>query len=44
MIVGGKYSPNVAIIFGTGYTYSEYIIFEWPEPGGAIDSPLPQLR
>lgn len=34
MIVGGKYSLNVAIIFDTGYTCIEYIIFEWPEPGG----------
>jgi len=33
MIVGGKYSLNVAIFFDDGYAYSEYVIFEWPEPG-----------
>jgi hypothetical protein len=33
MIVGGRYSLNVAIFFDNGYAYSEYIIFEWPEPG-----------
>ena len=33
MIVGGKYSLNVAIYFDDGYAYSEYVIFEWPEPG-----------
>jgi hypothetical protein len=32
MIVGGKYSLNVAIYFDDGYAYSEYVIFEWPEP------------
>jgi hypothetical protein len=31
MLVGGKYSLNVAIFFDDGYAYSEYIIFEWPE-------------
>ncbi len=31
MIVGGKYSLNVAIYFDDGYAYSEYVIFEWPE-------------
>lgn len=34
MLVGGKYSLNVAIFFDDGYAYSEYIIFEWPEPDG----------
>ena len=34
MIVGGTYSLNVAIFFDDGYAYSEYIIFEWPEPDG----------
>jgi hypothetical protein len=33
MIVGGKYSLNVAIYFNDGYAYSDYVIFEWPEPG-----------
>lgn len=33
MIVGGRYSLNVAIFFDDGYAYSEYVIFEWPEPG-----------
>jgi len=33
LIVGGKYSLNVAIYFDDGYAYSEYVIFEWPEPG-----------
>ena len=31
MIVGGKYSLNVAIYFDDGYAYSEYVVFEWPE-------------
>lgn len=34
MVVGGKYSLNVAIFFDDGYAYSEYVIFEWPEPVG----------
>ncbi len=34
MIVGGEYSLNVAVFFDDGYAYSEYVIFEWPEPGG----------
>jgi hypothetical protein len=33
MIVGGMYSLNVAIFFDDGYAYSDYVIFEWPEPG-----------
>jgi hypothetical protein len=33
MIVGGQYSLNVAIFFDDGYAYSDYVIFEWPEPG-----------
>ncbi|MBT3994352.1 MAG: hypothetical protein HOF01_00980 [Chloroflexi bacterium] len=33
MIAGGKYSLNVALYFDDGYVYSEYVIFEWPEPG-----------
>jgi hypothetical protein len=33
MIVGGKYSLNVAIYFDDGYAYSDYVIFEWPESG-----------
>ena len=33
MIVGGRYSLNVALYFDDGYAYSEYVIFEWPEPG-----------
>lgn len=33
LLVGGKYSLNVAIYFDDGYAYSEYVIFEWPEPG-----------
>jgi hypothetical protein len=37
MIVGGKYSLNVAIFFDDGYAYSEYIILEWPESGETGD-------
>ncbi|NQW19997.1 MAG: hypothetical protein HQ477_04610 [Chloroflexi bacterium] len=37
LIVGGKYSLNVAIYFDDGYAYSEYVIFEWPEPGDTGD-------
>ncbi len=33
LIVGGRYSLNVAIYFDDGYAYSEYVIFDWPEPG-----------
>lgn len=31
LLVGGKYSLNVAIFFDDGYAYSDYVIFEWPE-------------
>ena len=33
LIVGGRYSLNVGIYFEDGYAYSEYVIFDWPEPG-----------
>jgi len=33
LIIGGTYSLNVAIYFDDGYAYSEYVIFDWPEPG-----------
>jgi len=29
MLEGGIYSLNVAVYFGEGYAYSEYVIFEW---------------
>jgi hypothetical protein len=34
LIEGGKYSLNVAIYFDDGYSYSEYVIFEWPALDG----------